>query len=322
MALPHPAQDHAGHRQRGRQRHAHHVDQVVVVHPLAVGEPLGMHDHGHAQFDGTLPHRVVAAVVQVSAVHVGVDLEAAHAEVPAGLDHHLDGQLGMVHGQVGYRREPLRVLGHDLGEALMLEAAGLDRMLGVQPVEVLAGRDRQDLHVDALLVHVLDSGLGLLEPGHHFGLAAQLPVVAEALGRREERTRVHLGREVRLGQCRSRGYGQVGVHVDAQARRLGRGRTLPSGPQLRPPLGRRFGFGCGHGDSLMVVPARGCGRRRSGSGRSLDGGDPGGHQLRDRGSVEAQLARQHLAAVLAQRRWRPAYDRGRAEHPERHPGEG
>ena len=87
-----------------------------------MGEALGMHDHGHVEFHGFLPHRVEAPVVKVGAVHVGADLKAVHREVTPDLGHHLHRQVGVLHGQVAHRREPVRVLCHHLGKAFVLKA--------------------------------------------------------------------------------------------------------------------------------------------------------------------------------------------------------
>ena len=236
VPAPHPAEDHPGDRQRRGQRHAQHVDQVVVGHPLPVGEALRMHDRRHAELDGGLPDDVVSGVVEVLADHVGADLEAGEAEVPGGLTQHLDGQLGMVQRHVGHRGEPVGVRGDDLGEPLVLHPRDLARVLGVQPVEVLGRRHGEDLVVDALAGHVGQPHLGLLElPG--LPLAGPvLPVVGQRLRRRVQVPRLVLRPVERLGDPRGGRHRQMRVHVDGAELRLRRRGRPDLGRELRPPL--------------------------------------------------------------------------------------
>ena len=238
MPVPHSAKDHPGDRERRRQRHADHVDEVVVAEPLSLRETLRVQEHRHVEFDDRLPHRVEAPVVEVESQHVGADLHPAKAEVPVGFPQHLDGQRRVGHRHVRDGGEPVGPLPGHLGEPLVLNPVDAQRLILGQPVEVLRRRHREQLHVHTLRVHVGEPLLCVLELGGVEGTRAVFGVVARRLGRRVERSGFELLAEVWLCDRRSPRHREVRVGVDAQASGTRTARWLDARRELRPPHGR------------------------------------------------------------------------------------
>ena len=96
-----------------------------------------------------------ARIGQVLAVHVGQDLDAAHAELVDAAVEFGDRHVRVLQRDRAHRDETLGPGGDDFGEAVVDLARELAAEIGFRPVEALVRRRRDRLDVDAHAVHVL-----------------------------------------------------------------------------------------------------------------------------------------------------------------------
>ena len=243
VVLQHAAVDDPGQRDRGVERVADHVGEVVLPEPLAAGEAVGVEHHDNVELLGLGPERPEAPVVEVHAHDVGVDLDAAEVVLLHAPLELLDGRAHVLHRHRRQADEPVGVVGDDLGEVLVLHPGQLTAELRVGPVEVARRGDRDRLHVDPHRVHVGKPDVhvrrlrhDLLDVAHLVGVGLLAAEVAE---------RLHLGRHQPLDQGQAVREDDVGVDVDRAAGVAGHGHLLVScvvgvvtGRLSRPP-GRR-----------------------------------------------------------------------------------
>ena len=116
---------------------------------------------------GHLPHHIVGRVVQVAIQDV---LGGHHAHEHAGVLGEAPlqlggGPLGVDHGQLGHQLEAGRVVGRVGGPGVVQQPTQLGGETGIaqRPLLPRAGREH-DGHVDALEVHVGDTGAGHRHP--------------------------------------------------------------------------------------------------------------------------------------------------------------
>ena len=94
-----------------------------------------------------------AVVVEVAVADVVADLHAPHAVGEAALEL-LAGEVGVLQRHLADRHEPPVAGGAQLEQRVVEDAGALHRLLGRAAVGEQHRRGRDDLHVDAVAVHV------------------------------------------------------------------------------------------------------------------------------------------------------------------------
>ena len=149
-------------RNRCVQRIADHIRQpAIALEPGGqLGRALRMNKEHHAQLLRLGQHGVVDRVAEVIAGHAAAYGRAFQAMFADGVIEHLHGQVGKLHRQRSKGRQTLRVIGAQLGEAFVVDAA--NRLGGLAVLFVPKGIDAQHLQVDAHAVHGFEAGVQLL----------------------------------------------------------------------------------------------------------------------------------------------------------------
>ena len=159
-------------------------------------------DHG-ADLFGLGPERPQPLVAELDAVHVRRNDDAAQAEVAHAAFELRRRQRDLVERQRAEPDQPVRMLRHRFGDAIIAETIHGEGVVRLHPIGALlhdAGADHLD--VDAGRVH-------LLEPQRHFGhaLVQRLGDAARA------RDRARILRLI-VGALHHVGHEDMGVHVD------------------------------------------------------------------------------------------------------------
>ena len=116
--------------------------------------PRRMQQDRLAGFGGDLEDRQEARLVEAGAIDVGVELQAVGIAVDQDALGLLDRGVGVVHRQrPDIAREPVRILRHQLGQAIVGGAGKLRRLVGTDHAFERRQPERQDLRVIVERVH-------------------------------------------------------------------------------------------------------------------------------------------------------------------------
>jgi hypothetical protein len=98
IALHHAVEDEVARGHGGLERIADHVVEIVVGQALAVGEADRVHEDHHVELLrlGEKALKVQLLIRQIHAVHAGIDLDAAQAEVFHGMLELAYGERGIL----------------------------------------------------------------------------------------------------------------------------------------------------------------------------------------------------------------------------------
>ena len=163
------------------------------------------------------PHRLERRIVEVAAVHVGPDLRAVQAERGHGALEFF-GRLGRrLQRQRGEAHQPVGTAFRDPRDLVVLQRRTGDAQLRLHVVEEGLHGGADELHRDAMAVHVGEAQVEIED------LARHRPLHHLAVDQHDDRAILlgQLGRDARrfLAQQANRLFGEhMGVHVDGDAR--------------------------------------------------------------------------------------------------------
>ena len=158
MAGQHAPQDQGGDGQRLLVRKPEPQVGVEARQPIISPRGIdaaggGVDEQRHVQFGARPINGIERAVVERS-TEVGADARAEQTEVGHRSLQLGDGLGRVLHGQLGQPAEAVTVVGHDVGQAFVVTAAEPDRRFGVDVLEERERVGREDLELDAPLVHL------------------------------------------------------------------------------------------------------------------------------------------------------------------------
>ena len=155
----HSREDQAGHGGAGFVRPSEDRPDLVLGKLLGrkirnIGLARRMQQDRLAGFGGHFEDRPKPRLVEAGAVHVGVELQAVGVAVDQDALGLLDRGVGVVHRQrPDIAREPIRILCHQLGQAVVGGAGKLRRLVGTDHAFERRQPERKDLRVVVERVH-------------------------------------------------------------------------------------------------------------------------------------------------------------------------
>ena len=201
-----------------------------------------MDHHQCVEFLGLLPERRERRIGQFLAGDIGENLDALELELLHAALKLLGGLVTVDHGHAAERDQPVGMLADIFGDAVIQCARGLNRDVEGHGVVDLRRPGRNELHVDAHIVHRLEADIGrantLSDVGALFGHQRL------GLGRREMVERDSFRIDVRTCDLGGAWHRDMGVHVDGGA--------------LRPRLAPRLSAFARRGRFILVPHVRHC----------------------------------------------------------------
>ena len=212
------AEDEGEDRQVGLRGHAGQPLSHPSVKPRRFRQVPRVDEYRHADRGAVLQEGDDACVIEVAVADVVADLDAEVAVHLASLDLPACG-VGVLEGYLSKGKEPLGCGGTDLEREIVEDATYLVSLDRIPPVAEEHRRRGDDLHIDAVGIHVCQPAFGIPAVGFD----------ATKLARAEHDHRVMLGFDSQprpLATCRHLiGRGEVwpavrnvvGVNVDGEA---------------------------------------------------------------------------------------------------------
>ena len=154
VVVEHAAKDQVMHRDRGVERVADDVDQIMVAEPARLGEPGRVHEDQQAELLDAGENLAETRGRQILAADIGRDLDAAETQGFVQPVEFGDGEIGGLERHSAERHEAVGVTSGDVGEVVVDDAGGSDAEIGVGAVIGLVRRGRDRLDVDPHPIHV------------------------------------------------------------------------------------------------------------------------------------------------------------------------
>ena len=161
MALEHAAEHQAGGRDRGVERVADQVAQIVGLEPVRACDPDRMNEHEGLELRRCRPQRFERWVVEVLAAAVRSDHRALEAELAHRAPQLRGGLFRRLHRQRRDAHEAVRAVLHMPGDLFVLDRGDRDRH-GWILIRIVGLRGcGQHVHIDPGRVHVLEPSLDI-----------------------------------------------------------------------------------------------------------------------------------------------------------------
>jgi hypothetical protein len=214
MAVEHAAIDQRGDGDRLLRGEADHHIQVEPLEPLIAGRTVdagrtGMNEQRHVERDAGAIQRVVRGIVERPR-QIRADIAAEHAELVHRAMKLLDRRPDILHRQGGESGKTVLAGCNDAGQHIVVRAAEADGVGSVDEMKIGERVRREDLEVDARLVHPPDAKIGIHERAADIANAVET-IFADA----KPRHAVGVGADFRPeAPCGAHGLGEDGVGVD------------------------------------------------------------------------------------------------------------
>ena len=157
IALEHATEHEACCGDRGVERIADQVREIVGREPIGARHVDGMQQDESIEFRSRGPNRLELRIVEVFARDVRSDLRPAQPQHPHCVTQFVRRLFWRLHRQGRNRKKPVRARPGELGERFVLDACKSRREGSRLPIEERLRAHREHLHVDFGCSHVLQA---------------------------------------------------------------------------------------------------------------------------------------------------------------------
>ena len=131
----------------------------MILHAADQAGAERMQEDHHAELLDAGKEFFQAGAGEIDAPDIGAELDAAKAELLDGAVQLGDGHAGVLQRHRAHAHQPVGMFRHHAGDVIVDHVAAIARHFRRRRIDEMAGIGRDHLHVDAVAVHVGETGV-------------------------------------------------------------------------------------------------------------------------------------------------------------------